>query len=231
MKKFIPNFITLLNLLSGVISIYLAFSGNIIIASALVIAASVFDFFDGFTARLLKAYSEVGKQLDSLADLVSFGVAPSFILHRLIHYNLTGVEGQYGDVLSFILVYSPLLIPLFSAYRLAVFNVDEKQTTSFLGLPTPATGIFLASLAFVFEAKGFFISAHWVVICSMVLAFMMVSNVPMLSLKFKNLNFNENKFRFILIGCAIILAIWLQVLSIPLIIIVYILLSLLKVVL
>lgn len=230
MKKFIPNLITLLNLFCGVLSIYLAFRGHFYIAAILILLASVFDFFDGFTARLLNAYSDLGKELDSLADLVSFGVAPAMLFHKLVLFGISQNPSiEYHEIIKFVLVYFPLIIPLFSAYRLAKFNIDDRQTTEFIGLPTPAVGIFLASIAFVYS-EGYIVSPHLLVMFSVVLSFLMVSETPMMSLKFKNFNVQENLLKFILVGVGVILLACLQLLAIPLIIIFYLFLSLAKVV-
>jgi len=137
-KKHIPNSITCLNLFSGCVAVFLAFKGNYEGAIIAILLAAVFDFFDGFAARLLKAYSPMGKELDSLADMVSFGVAPGAIVFSLLS------ETNVCEWLPFL----AFLIPVFSGLRLAKFNIDERQTTSFIGLPTPANAIFWAGLAF-----------------------------------------------------------------------------------
>ncbi|MDP3441982.1 MAG: CDP-diacylglycerol--serine O-phosphatidyltransferase, partial [Ignavibacteria bacterium] len=148
-KNHIPNFITLLNLLSGCLSILFFSHGQIELASWMIFVAALFDFFDGFVARALKAYSAIGAQLDSLADVVSFGVAPSFLIYSLILNSHGRQEFMIYDI--DLLPLTAFLIPLFAAFRLAKFNVDERQTTSFLGLPTPATGLLIASLPLIKE--------------------------------------------------------------------------------
>jgi len=140
MIKQIPNIITLLNLLSGCIAITMAFIGNFGSVIIWILIAAIFDFLDGMTARLLKAYSTLGKQLDSLADVVSFGVAPAAALFVIIRDYIT--LPSFLDPISFYVPYIAFIIPMFAAYRLAKFNIDERQTTSFLGLPTPANGLF-----------------------------------------------------------------------------------------
>jgi len=136
-KDHIPNFITLLNLFAGLLSIYYGMINELQFAGMMIFVAAVFDFFDGFTARLLNAKSAIGVQLDSLADMVSFGVAPAFLLFHTIEFSieLTGISTW--EYLPFI----ALIIPLFSALRLAKFNIDEEQQTSFIGMPTPAIAI------------------------------------------------------------------------------------------
>ena len=149
MKKHIPNLITCLNVTSGTVAIYAAFHGHLYLAAWLVILAMVFDFFDGFAARLLHVKSEMGKELDSLADMVSFGVMPSvmaFFLIRDLGYSggeLFAVNSWQGA-----LMYVPFLVPAFSAYRLAKFNLDVRQTHSFIGLPTPSNALFWVMLVF-----------------------------------------------------------------------------------
>ena len=142
MKKHIPNFITCLNLFSGCVGVYLAFQGNFQGAFIAVIVSAVFDFFDGFAARLLKAYSPMGKELDSLADMVSFGVLPGAMVFSLL--SKTGISEW--------LPYVAFVIPVFSGLRLAKFNIDERQTSSFIGLPTPANAIFWGGLILSFES-------------------------------------------------------------------------------
>ena len=143
MKKHIPNTITSLNLFSGSIAIVMAFEGAYIWVVFWVIIAAIFDFFDGMAARLLNAYSDIGKELDSLADVVSFGVAPAVAVFTLLRNDII-----YHESLIFIQPYIPYLafvIPIFSALRLAKFNIDERQTSSFIGLPTPANALFWIS--------------------------------------------------------------------------------------
>ncbi len=191
MKKHIPNTITLLNLLSGFFSVVMASSGDLTTAAWLIVAASVFDFLDGFSARMLKAYSELGRQLDSLADLVSFGLAPAFILYRMLAAAGGGITlaGAFPEV-SFFLLLSPALLVAAAALRLARFNIDPAQETSFSGLPTPAAGLFFASLPFV-AAEGFAgwippLGNMWVLAAlALLISFLMISHLPLFSLKFK----------------------------------------------
>ena len=197
-KKHIPNFITSLNLFSGCIAIYLAFQGNYEGAFIAILLSAVFDFFDGFAARLLKAYSPMGKELDSLADVVSFGVAPGAIVFLLLsEINI-----------SVWLPYLAFLIPVFSALRLAKFNIDERQTSSFIGLPTPANAIFWAGLGFSYA--DFFMSNVWILVALTLLSsYLLIAEIPMFALKFKNKAWSTNKTQYLfLIGCAIILGIF-----------------------
>jgi CDP-diacylglycerol---serine O-phosphatidyltransferase len=234
-KKHIPNTITSLNLLSGCISIVLAFEGYITFSVYLIFLAAFFDFLDGMSARMLKAYSVVGKELDSLADLISFGVAPSVIifhlmkisLFRTVHMpplsNLSGLE------VFFLLV--PFFIAVLSGVRLAKFNVDERQSENFIGLAVPANALFFVSLYlisiittnnFILDLlKNKFILSAIVFLFSLLL----VAEFPMFSLKFKKLGFKGNKIRYIFIVLSAILLISLHMIAIPLVIIIYILLS------
>ena len=196
--KHIPNFITCLNIFSGCVAIHFAFQANYPAAFVAILLAAVFDFMDGFAARLLKAYSPMGKELDSLADVVSFGVAPGAIVFTVM------CEAGVSDWLT----YFGFIIPLFSALRLAKFNIDERQTTSFIGLPTPANAIFWAGLVFSYSE---FLEANINVLLLLTLFFslLLVSEIPMFSLKFKNATWSSNKIQYLfLVGCVIILALF-----------------------
>ena len=230
MQKHIPNFITLLNLLSGLLSIYFATSGNLQLAGMMVFVAAIFDFFDGFIARLLHAKSAIGVQLDSLADMVSFGVAPAFVLFYTIK-ELTVISGPE------FLPFSAFLIPLFSALRLAKFNIDEEQTTSFKGMPTPAVAILLASfpimiLGCLAESKGIYFdivtNSYFLASVGFVSALLMVSSIPMFSLKFTSFGWRENQTRYIFILLSVVFFALLKVAAVPLIILLYLLLSIVQ---
>lgn len=195
-RKSIPNFITCLNLFSGCIAVYLGFSGVYDWAFFFILIAAIFDFFDGFAARLLKAYSDIGKELDSLADVISFGLAPGAIVFSVL---------SHSDVWSY-MKYAAFLIPVFSALRLAKFNIDERQTSSFLGLPTPANAIFWGGI--IYSYSDFFKFQPWILIALMLLfCALLVSEIPMFSLKVKGFSWKENKHQYIyLFGSAILLA-------------------------
>ncbi len=234
-KNIIPNFITSLNILSGSTAIVFAFENKFFEASCLIGLAVVFDFLDGFSARLLKAYSELGKQLDSLADVVSFGFAPSVFMYQLNKLVFIK-EGQFSNLIhpGFITVLifgSSFLIVVFSALRLAKFNIDNEQTNSFKGLPTPANAIFITSLMLIiFKYENtiydsFILNHYFLVPVSLVSSFLLVSNIPMFSLKFKTFGFKKNIFQYILLLISLILLITLHFLAIPLIILTYVLLS------
>jgi CDP-diacylglycerol--serine O-phosphatidyltransferase len=215
--KHIPNFITCLNLFAGCLACVAAFNDNYLAAAIFIYMAAVFDFLDGMAARVLKAYSEIGKQLDSLADMVSFGLAPGVIMYSL----LKSYEPLFPENISLL----AFLIPIFAALRLAKFNVDTRQSESFLGLAVPANAIFFASFVMNFQA----FASVWVLLLLLslilVFCFLMVSEIPMFSLKFKNFNWQENRLRFIfLLLSAILLAVF-QLQAVHLIIVLYIILS------
>lgn len=229
-KNYIPNFITLLNLLAGIISIYLGMIGEIKLAASLIYLAAILDFLDGMLARVLNAKTAIGGQLDSLADIVSFGVAPAFILFHTIELVL---EMQGNQELKY-LAYSAFIVPVFSAIRLAIFNIDEEQTTSFKGLPTPATGILLASFPIIIlvclaENKGFYYdlvtNAYFLVAVALICSILMVSRIPMFALKFTSASWAENQTRYIFIILSVFLILILKLAAIPLIILMYVLIS------
>ena len=199
MKKQIPNIITLLNLFSGCIAIVMAFGGNFLAVVIFVTLAAVFDFFDGLAARALGVSSKIGVELDSLADVVSFGVAPAAAVFMLLKDFIL-----FPDFLSPLQDYLPylaFLIPVFSAYRLAKFNIDERQTTSFLGLPTPANGLFWITYVYgthlLANTNGFYF--YLTIGFIFVLSLLMISEIPMFSLKLKNLKLKGNEKQLLLI--------------------------------
>ena len=231
-SKHIPNLLTSLNLTCGFIAIIMAFNPNMLMfAPYLVFIAAVFDFSDGFAARMLKAYSELGKQLDSMADMVSFGVAPGIIAYQMIQiaFNPYIHTNNLVWLLSYII---PALIPVFSALRLAKFNIDERQTNSFIGLPTPGSAILISSLALVLFnssniALQFIISNPYIISTVIVLdCILMVSELPMFSLKLKSLSFKENLTQYIFLLISLVLIIAFQFYALPLIIGVFIIESL-----
>ncbi|MBI9037646.1 MAG: CDP-diacylglycerol--serine O-phosphatidyltransferase [Bacteroidales bacterium] len=229
-KIHIPNAITLLNLLSGCFSIVSAFEGDLIGAAYFIFLAAILDFMDGTFARILNARTEIGKQLDSLADMVSFGLAPGFILFHLINNSLIIGGMQITDnFLPFI----AFLIPVFSAVRLAKFNIDTEQENSFIGLPTPANAILIASFPLIlfYENENSFITLNilqnlWVLISvSVLLSVLLIAKLPLMSLKFKTLKFSDNLSRYIFMILSIVLLIGLKFHAIPLVIFLYIAVS------
>jgi CDP-diacylglycerol--serine O-phosphatidyltransferase len=229
LKKHIPNFITLMNLLAGVVSIYLSNNGELLWAGYCLFIAALLDYLDGFTARLLNAKSEIGLQLDSLADVVSFGVAPGFIMFEMIYATMSP-SGSSG-YLPFI----GFIIPLFSALRLAKFNIATNQTDSFIGMPTPAVGLTIAAfpiiayqvltnnedLYFGVVTNPFFLTGTTVF-----LSLMMVSPLPMFALKFKSSHWKENRLKYLFAMVSLILFGWLGFAAVPFITLIYLLLSL-----
>ena len=220
----IPNCITLCNLLCGIGSIVSALIYNdLTLAFLFVIASAVFDFLDGFSARLLKQYSEVGVQLDSLADMVSFGVAPAIAMSVLCgaQPSLFGLSEEVCEWL----VYLPLVIALLSALRLAKFNIDDTQHEEFEGLPTPAAAIFCLSLAALCEQHNLVIALEWLLLLSVLIAALLVSPIRMFSFKFKSLRWGDNKLRYIFLALAVVVICLLKLYAIPTIIVLYVLLS------
>ena len=233
MKKHIPNFITTLNLFSGCIGIIVALQYRVDYAAYFIALAALFDFMDGMAARLLHVKSEIGKELDSLADVVSFGVLPGIIIYQLMaHSPNTPAYGSFLSIFSLL----ALIIPILSAVRLAKFNLDTRQTTSFIGLPVPANALFLGSLPLIKMQAGYNDSLSWLTaitdnyyvlaIIAIGMSLLLVSEIPLISLKFRNLKFAENKPQFILVAFSVIAFALFTFAAIPLIILAYILLSL-----
>ena len=219
LKAQLPNFITLLNLLSGVVGILWVLEGQLLYGAYFVILSAGFDFLDGFAARLLKVQSDMGKELDSLADVVSFGVLPGILL-----YSLTKAQTD-----SQVLPYLTLIIPMLSAYRLAKFNLDTRQSDRFIGLPTPANALLLSTLPHLVahwpELAPWVTSPIALVVIAWVASILLVSELPLIALKFKNSSFADNTYRYTLLCLGAFCFAWLQLASIPLIIIAYLLLS------
>lgn len=224
--KHIPNSITCCNLLSGCISIVLLCNGFVIASGIMIFIAAVFDFFDGFAARLLKAYSPLGAQLDSLCDVVSFGVAPSFIMYYYLNQVVTMEVGGI-NVAPFVAFF----LAVFAALRLAKFNIDDRQTTSFIGLPTPAMGIFVASLPFTLRHEslsfmsGLLTNPFFLLAIVVLFSFLMVSEIPFFSLKVKSLKFKENKHLYLVALFAIIKVAIFGLAAIPFVMLFYIIVA------
>jgi len=233
MKHF-PNFITSLNLVSGFIAIIFAANGNLVTASWLILAAMIFDFLDGFSARLLKAYSPVGKELDSLADVVSFGVAPGIIIYHLL-INSVSVNAPVNinsDFLkTILLMFLSAIMPVCGAIRLAIFNLDSTQSTSFKGLPIPANALAVISVVIAGHYSespliNSFTASHFLIILfTIILSLLMVSRIPLFSLKVKNLKLKGNEGRYILLALILINVLVFGVAGITLIIPLYIIAS------
>ncbi|MBT6807872.1 MAG: CDP-diacylglycerol--serine O-phosphatidyltransferase [Flavobacteriales bacterium] len=229
-KRNVPNLITLGNLTCGLLSIVLSFEGKLEVAAAFIFFGAILDFFDGFASRLLKVSSEIGKQLDSMADLITFGLAPGFIIYKLILLQPCFIIGwSYDDYV--LLSYTSFLIPIFSAIRLAKFNIDSKQTSSFVGLPTPASAIFIASLPILSYFYGTEFKLELLLGVTIILSLFLVAELPLFSLKIskgENLKSQLNIIRIIfLISCVILLFV-LEFAAIPFIVILYIFLSIIN---
>ncbi|MEY3644147.1 MAG: hypothetical protein RLZZ207_842 [Bacteroidota bacterium] len=219
LKAQLPNFLTLLNLLSGVLGILWVLEGQPLYGAYFVILSATFDFFDGFAARLLKVQSELGKELDSLADVVSFGVLPGILL-----YSLTKSQTEAS-----FLPYCTLIIPMLSAYRLAKFNLDTRQSDRFIGLPTPANALLLTTIPHLAarwpELSPWLSSPITLVVIAWLTSLLLVVELPLIALKFKNNSFTDNSYRYALLLIGAVCLVWLQLAGIPLVILAYLLLS------
>ena len=238
MKKIIgqiPNFITSLNLVSGSAAVIFAIDGHLVWAAIFICAAAVFDFLDGFAARVLKAYSKIGKELDSLADVVSFGVAPGAILFTLLEFSLFGKNDPIHEIsgkwFEWLILFSAFLLPLFGAIRLARFNTNTSDENFFRGLPIPANGLFWAAMGLMLQSPKYaellqlVYTTRNLVFLGVFMSGMMVLTMPMFSMKPKSLSFAENWYRYLFLGLSAILLIVFNVYGIALVIFLYILLN------
>lgn len=234
--KHIPNFITLMNLLSGSLAIVAIALGDPLLAAKLVVLAAILDFFDGFAARMLKVSSPIGAQLDSLADMVTFGVVPGLML---LHYlsgplvlwdGLTPVAERPELIL-------PFAVPLFSALRLAKFNVDTRQSDSFRGLPTPASATWIISIPLVAAYRPDVVPETvaltmqgpvFIIGSAIVLSLLMVMDMPLLAMKFKHFGWQGNAVRYTFLIISAVLLIILRPAALPLILSLYLLLSIIE---
>jgi len=241
MIKQIPNIITSLNLLCGCVAIMFAVSGDLVSASFFAFAGIFLDFFDGLAARVLNAQSQVGLQLDSLADVVTSGVLPGIVMVQLLSEALTGTSLDISAIFSStsnntsIESYLPfigLLIAVASGYRLAKFNIDTRQTTSFIGLPVPANTLLILSLPLIisFQASQqiteVILTPWFLIIITLVSCVLLNAEIPLFGLKFKTWNFKENAVRYLFLIASILLLVVLKFIAIPIIIFLYILVSL-----
>ena len=220
LKKHIPNTITCLNLISGCIATYWAFQGDYQLALLFIIIGAVFDFFDGMTARLLHVSSPIGKELDSLADDITFGFAPSASVFSFL--------SPLTSHISPLIPYLAFVMAAFSALRLAKFNLDERQALGFIGLPTPANALFWGSLVVGLEESGSFVAANnwWAILLLMFFScYLLVSEIPMFALKFKTWGWKGNEIKYIFLITCIPLLLLLGVSGIAAIIAWYIILS------
>lgn len=217
--RHIPNALTSLNLFSGCLGIVAITHGSADQAIWFVIAACVFDFFDGFAARALNVSSPIGKELDSLADMVSFGVLPSLVMYRMID---TLSSSEY-------LPYASFGLAIFSALRLARFNVDENQKDAFIGLPTPANALFITSLVYLKSPFDALISQDiLLVVITVAFSFLLVAPIELFALKFKNYTWKDNALKFTFLAFSVLLlGIW-QLAAMPFVILTYVAVSLFK---
>ena len=245
MKKHLPNLITLLNLLCGSIAVLFAVNGELVTTAAFVFLGIFFDFFDGLVARKLNVQSELGLQLDSLADMVTSGLVPGIVMFQLLsmsdgnskwlersnEWSSTMLwEGLHFQLFPLI----GLLITLASAYRLARFNISDNQSDSFIGLPTPANTLLILSFPLILEFQNndvinaIILNKWFLISITLLSAYLMNANIKLLALKFKNFGFKDNSARFILIILAVILLVIFQFAAVPLIILTYIIISILN---
>lgn len=243
MKRHIPNFVTLLNVFCGSVAVIFAVNGNMKLTALFVFLGVFFDFFDGLLARKLKVQSDLGLQLDSLADMITSGLVPGLVMFHL--FKLSGpdwMEFSANQSITTVLSVSSnsflpflgLIITLASAYRLANFNIDANQTDAFVGLPTPANALLILSLPLIIEYQSsdimnaIILNKWFLIIVTLMSSYLLNANIKLLALKFKNWSFKDNAARYILIILAAILLIVFQFAAIPLIILVYIIISLLN---
>lgn len=238
MKKIIsqiPNFITSLNLVSGSFAVIFAIDGHLVWAAIFICTAALFDFLDGFAARLLKAYSEIGKELDSLADVVSFGVAPGAILFTLLEFSLFGknepIHEISGKWFEWLILFSAFLLPVFGAIRLARFNTNTSNENFFRGLPIPANGLFWAAMGLMLQSPKYaemlplVYTTKNLLILGVFMSGMMVLTMPMFSMKPKSLSFAENWYRYLFLVMSALILIILNIYGLAFVIFLYILLN------
>ncbi|OLY94952.1 CDP-alcohol phosphatidyltransferase [Cnuella takakiae] len=243
----IPNLFTLLNLVFGCIAIvFILQTGETIVVlentgatqvvmpermtwgAIFLFAAAVVDFLDGFLARMLKASSEMGKQLDSLSDVVSFGVAPGMILYQLL--RLSYAQGENGLDTSMLLFVPAFLFSGAVAWRLAKFNIATNQSTSFIGVPSPAAGLFVASFPLIiwfdkFGIQQLFINQWFLYAVILVLAYLMTCNRRFMALKFSDFSFQNNLLKYILLAVSLVALVILKWLAVPVIFVLYLVIS------
>ena len=214
-KKQIPNLLTCANLFSGCIGIVYAFNGDLKMVAFFVIISGIFDFFDGFAARLLHVKSVIGKELDSLADVISFGFLPGVIMFQLLKIN------SPNDFLP----YAAFIISVFSALRLAKFNIDTRQTEDFIGLNTPMNTFFIISLPYLLDDIAWLSNVYVLLGIILTVSYLLVSELKLFSMKINNLQWEPNKYKFIFLIISLILLAFLKFAALPIILILYILFS------
>lgn len=247
MKKHIPNLLTLGNLLCGTIATIAAVNEAYVVAAVLVVLGIIFDFFDGFVARILNVSGELGKQLDSLADMVTSGVVPGIIMFKLLGSPRTAASNLssslasdpvehgmlvfIGDTAFYLVQFVGLMLTLAACYRLANFNIDTRQSDSFIGLPTPAMSLFVISLPLIQMYAGYdFVDSmmnntYFLIGVILVLSYLMNAEIPLFSLKFKTFTFKENKLKYLFLMGSLVLLCLLKLIAIPLLLMSYVILS------
>lgn len=235
-KKNIPNTITCGNLFCGCLAVVCTFNGNLLWSAYLVGIAGVLDFLDGFIARLLHVHSEIGKQLDSLADMVTFGLVPGVVMFTFLSNAATiyvGTSGSNMIVLSYLPLFA-FLITIFSAIRLAKFNIDTRQTSSFIGVPTPANALLICSLPLIhffqpnvgnFSLIPILENVWFLLGLTILMSYLLVAELPLFALKFKNFGWADNKIRYSFLIASIIMLLLFKFIAIPFIIFLYVILS------
>ncbi len=245
-RKHIPNTITLGNLFCGCMAIVKAFEGNLVWAAFFVGIALVLDFFDGFTARLLNVSSDIGKDLDSLADMVTFGVVPGVVMYKLIIFSILQPVIDSAPAKEGWTIYPPLtpefagsylpyvgfILTIFSCIRLAKFNNDTRQSHSFIGLPTPANAMVICSLPLIVNFQpellpvtGIILKKEFLIVLCLLMSYLLIAEIPLFALKFKNFAWAENKLVYLFLLGSVILLFGLKFVGIALVILLYILLS------
>ncbi|TXD81673.1 phosphatidylserine synthase [Subsaximicrobium wynnwilliamsii] len=243
MKKFIPNFVTLLNLFSGSIAVLFAVYNNFVAAAIFVFLGIFFDFFDGLLARKLNVQSDLGIQLDSLADMVTSGLVPGIVMFKLLAISLDTEElstakewssdFEFSSVHMPVLALSGLFITLASAYRLAKFNIDEDQQTYFKGLPTPANALLILSLPLILEFQNsnliteIIINPWFLIILTLLSCYLLNADIKLFALKFKDYSFKRNVVRYGFIMFTLVMVVLFQFIAIPIVILGYFLTSML----
>jgi CDP-diacylglycerol--serine O-phosphatidyltransferase len=234
-KRMIPNALTMGNLFCGCMAVVMAVQDHLDVAALFVVVGIVFDFFDGFAARMLKVTGPLGKQLDSLADMVTSGLVPGIVMYQLLHdsiiMNFPEHQSSATSLLTKITFFG-FIITLASAYRLAKFNIDTRQSNSFIGLPTPANTLFIVSLPLILQFQGtplltsIILNQWFLIVLTLLSAFLLNANIPLFALKFRCFGFKENALRYCFLMTAIVLMLALKFIAIPVIVVLYILLSL-----
>jgi CDP-diacylglycerol--serine O-phosphatidyltransferase len=226
-KKHIPNALTCGNLICGCFGIINVFNGDLITASMLIGFALIFDWLDGFIARLLHVSSPIGKELDSLADMVTFGVLPAFMMLNLLENSCSG--HCTTGLLGFHKPYIALSLAVFSALRLAKFNIDTRQSISFIGVPTPANGMVVASLPLIVayqpEYQALVMNYNGLMVYTIIMSYLLVAEIPLFALKFKNFTWKDNQLKYVFLIFSVLLLIVMKFVAVPIIIVLYIILS------